>query len=269
MTGHAAERARARIVHLADEEVAVGKLRGRDAVAHASGRVEARVAQPQRLEDVLIEVAVERRARNPPHHLAQQQEARVAVLERAAGRIVERQLREQRRRLGEARAHATVGRDGRQPRAVREQPADRHHLVGVAAKLPQVAAERRVELHLAALDERHHGQRRAERLGQRGDVEDRVLGHRDVLRDHAPQAPRAPIDDLVAPSDHHDDTGDLAGGHHFERGLVDPAPVLRRRVGRRQRQRERKGQEDGRTERHEHAPILLLSDHPAASRLIS
>src|SRR5207245_11690237 len=99
MPGHAAEHARPWIVRLADEQVAVRKLGGRDAVAHAPRRIEARVAKPERLEDVLIEVAVERLARDPPHHLAEQDEAGVAVLERAARRVCERQLRKRRPRL--------------------------------------------------------------------------------------------------------------------------------------------------------------------------
>src|SRR2546429_1464187 len=57
------------------------------------------------------------------------------------------------RSLRKPGAHAAGGRDGGQPRAVREQTADGHQLVGAPAEFLQVAAERRVELHVAALDE--------------------------------------------------------------------------------------------------------------------
>ena len=231
---------------------------GRHTAADLSRWIEARVAQAERLEDVVVEVAVERLARHAPHHLTEQDEAGVAVLERGARRVVERHLRQQRGRLRKSGIQRAARRDRRQARAVREQPPDRDHVVRASAEFFEIPPERPVELDLTALDERHHGERRAERLRQRRDVEDRVLGHRHVIGHHAPRAPRAPIDDLVAAPEEDDDAGNLARSDRVDRGFVDAAPVLRRHAGRGQRERDEQDREDGGTERHDHALDLII-----------
>jgi len=140
---------------------------------------------------------------------------------------------------------------------VSQEAPDGDALEALGPKLAQIAPERRLELDGAALDERHDGERRAEGLGERGDVEDRVERHRCRLGDEPAPSVRAVQEDLVAPPDEDDDPGNLAGGDRVVRGFVDAGEV--RRLGGGERRREQEKQErDARHTLMTHVTILAL-----------
>ena len=225
VAGDAAEQARARVVDLALQEMAVGVLRRRDPVADRRGRVEARGAQAERVEEHARQVAIERLAAHAADDLGEEDEARVAVLERRARRVVERDPGERPGGAREAAGDGAVRRVGREAGGVRQDPPDRDLRVGRAAELFEVPAQRRVELDRAALHEREDGQRRTDGLRERGNVEDRVARHRGRLGHEAPEAPRAVQEDVVAAPDEHDHTRDLAGDDGLGGRLVDGREV--------------------------------------------
>ena len=132
---------------------------------------------------------------------------------------------------GKATRHELVLRTYRQPGAVREHASHRHALERLAAELLQILSERRVELHGAALDERHHRERRAERLGQRGNVEDRVEGHRLGIRHERAPAERPLVQDLVAEPDQDDGARHLTGRRDRLDRFVDGGEVVGLGVG--------------------------------------
>ena len=74
VAGDATEQAGPRVVDLAQQDVAAGPLRRRDALAQAMRRVEPGVLQAKRLEDRPIEITVEGLATHPMDDLAQQDE---------------------------------------------------------------------------------------------------------------------------------------------------------------------------------------------------
>ena len=87
---------------------------------------------------------------------------------------------------------AVVRPPGRQPRGVREQMAERDVRLPVHAEVVEEARHAIVEADLAARARmQHHRRGGGERLGERGDVEDRVLAHRgSVGLLERPRAPR-------------------------------------------------------------------------------
>ena len=128
--------------------------------------MEGRLREPERAEDDASEVEVERLAAHASHDLAEEDEARVAVLRARARRVVERDLGQEPRRPRKAGAHRGLGRHRAEARAVREDPPDRDLPERAAPKLAQVGAERRIETDPAPLGQRHHGEGGAEGLGQ-------------------------------------------------------------------------------------------------------
>jgi hypothetical protein len=148
--------------------------------------VEARVAHPERTEDLLLG---EPPQRLPAHALDEdrrEEEPRVAVEELLARREVEHPLpRDDVERLvigreigvvdpGEIPESEVVA----QPTGVRKQVADRHRLLvrrQLGDELPHVV----VELELPLPREQHHGHR-GELLGRRADVENRLRRQRDA-----------------------------------------------------------------------------------------
>ena len=256
VAGDAPERARARIVRLALEHVAIEVFRRRHPAPHGVARVERRVAQAERAEEHPVEIAVEGVAAHAPDDLAEQDEAGVAVLEAGARRIVERDLGERPGRCRKSRRDRARGRDRQEARAVGQDPPDGDPVEGPAPELPQVAPERRVELDRAPLDEGHDGKRGAEGLRERGDVEDRVGRHRRGLGDEPAPAVRTVQEDLVAQPDEDDDARDLSGNYCVARGLVDGDEV---RLGGADRWGEREQQEcDVRETLRAHVTILAL-----------
>src|SRR5882762_6333148 len=89
MAGHPTQQARALIVNLAAQEEAVDKFRRCHAAHRARFGMEARVVQPERLEDGLLEIAVEWGAADSSDHLGEQDESSIAVLEGGSGRIIQ------------------------------------------------------------------------------------------------------------------------------------------------------------------------------------
>ena len=225
VAGHAAQQARARIVDLAHQHLPVGPLGGGDVVAPGGRRLERRVAQAEGLEHGTVEVAVERLAADPSHDLAEQDEADVAVLGAGAGHVVEGQPRQAAHGVVDGGVHHARRRDGREARAVGEQPLDRHLGEVRLLELAEITAERRVELDGPALHQRHHGQRGAHGLGQRGDVEHGVDVHRLGVGDQPPEPPGALEQDLVTAADEHDDAGDLPRLDGFPGDVVHRAEV--------------------------------------------
>src|SRR5437870_5189293 len=154
-----------------------------------------------------------------------------------------------------SRRDRPVRRDRGEPRAVGQDPPDGDGLEPPATELTQIAPERLVELDRAALDERHHGERRAEGLRERGDVEDRCEHHRRGLGNEPARGVRAVQEDLVAPPDEDDDAGDLPGGHQGVRGCIDAGEVRRLGGGERWPEEE---QEQERDALSAHLTILAL-----------
>src|SRR5438132_517629 len=100
------------------------------------------------------------------------------------------------------------------------------------------------------------GERGAEGLRERGDVEDRVERHRRGLGDEPPRAVRAVQEDLVAQPDEDDHPRHLSGRHRVVRGLVDSGEV---RLGGGDRRGEREEHErDVREALRAHVTILAL-----------
>jgi hypothetical protein len=228
---HAAEQPGARVVHLAAQHAALPVLGRRDSRSDPRGGPERRVAKPERTDEHTVEIPVERLAGHAAHDLAQEDEAGVAVLEAGAGRIVELHLRDRARRAREPALDRLVRRVSGESGAVRQHAPDGDLVERPRAKFLQVSAQRRVELHAALLDEHHDGDRRAERLRERGDVEHGVRRHRVRLGHERAPAVGTVIEHLVAASDEHHDAGDLTGGDGVSRGGVDGREIRRLGAG--------------------------------------
>ena len=140
---------------------------------------------------------------------------------------------------------------------MRQQAPERDAAERPAAKLAQVPPEGCVERDAAALDERHHRERRAERLGERGEVEDRVLGHRLGRGQEPARAVRAVEEHAVALADEDDRAGQLARGDGVAGGLVDGGEVARARGGGDEQEDERERRRACDASGH-HAAILAL-----------
>jgi hypothetical protein len=103
--------------------------------------MEGRVTEGERPEQDAFEIPVERLAAHPPDNLAQQDEARVAVPEARAGRVLERPPGQGLGRVGKAGGHRAVRRDGQKASGVGEHALDRHVRESAAAELPEVTPQ--------------------------------------------------------------------------------------------------------------------------------
>ena len=120
-----------------------------------------------------------------------------------------------------ARGHAGVGEAGRMRKEIpdRDRPVGGHGgdvfarvILGKAQdphvlQLGQVLFHRVVQAELALLDEHHHRDT-GDRLGHRGDGEDRILGH-GRLAGHVAVAERGLVGYLAMPRNHDNPAGDL------------------------------------------------------------
>jgi hypothetical protein len=189
--------------------------------------MEGRVAQVERPEQDALEVLVERLATHPPHDLAQQDEARVAVLEGGAGRVHEGPAGQRPGRGRKAGGHRAVRRDGHKAGGVGEHAFDRHVLERAAAELPEVTPQRGVELELALLPQVHDRDGGPEGLGQGGDVEDGVERHRLPPGDER-LPPPGPVVQRIAAAPHQDHHPGHLGPHHGGAGGLVHAGEVRR-----------------------------------------
>ena len=179
----AAERPGVLVVHLATDHRTVRPglgLRGRDPVDQSRRRVEHRVRHPQRAGDPAGDHRVQRPSGDLLDDQAERDQAEVGVdvgHARLGGRL-------DRQHGGQPfldRGVGAVERDpGRQPARVGEQVPDRHVVLAVLGEGREVRRDRLVEVDPAGLDLLHDRDRR-ERLGHRGEVEDRVPPHRHLL----------------------------------------------------------------------------------------
>ena len=225
----AAEQPGARVVHLTVQDAAADELRRRHAAHQAGLGMKARVLEIERPEEDPLEVPIETRAADATDDLAEEDEAGVAVLERRARGILEGNLRDLGHRRRKSRGDGGVRGIRDQSGGVGHEPPDRDLVELLAAELLQVLAEGRVELDRALLDERHHRDRRADRFGEGGDVEDRVDGHGGGLRQEPARPVRALEQNVVAAADQNHDAGDLAAGDGVGGALVDSGEVVRSR----------------------------------------
>ena len=185
VAGDAAEPVRARIVDAAPDQLRsrraqLADLGRRDARLPARRRRVARVAHGERAEQRALRERLEWLLAHPPHQLAEPDVTHVAVQEALAGHV-DRLDRECARHV-RAWISGVVGQrvDVRQPRGVQQQLAHGDRARARAVQLGQVAAYATVERERTALDQLRDRGAGRHRLGQRGQVEHRVLGHREL-----------------------------------------------------------------------------------------
>ena len=160
-------------------------------------------------------------ARDSPYQLPQDHETDVAIDEPLL-RLGQRRQREQPfdglgRSVGEI-ADRVIGN---QTRLVRQQVANRDRLFSLTGELRQMPAHRIVEPKLAAFNQQHHARRGRQRLGERGQIEDRIDRHRLALRLDAAIAKGPQESDLALSRDEHHAAGHLLGCQRFDDDRFD------------------------------------------------
>ena len=103
---------------------------------------------------------------------------------------------------------AVVGTPAGEPGAVREQVPEGHVGLPVHAEVVKEARYAIVELELPLAQQQHEGGDGGERLGERGEVEDRVGTHRRPFGLEAARAEGGVVEDLPGPADQDDRTGE-------------------------------------------------------------
>ena len=219
------------------------------------------VRQAQRPKDVALHVIVFGFARQLLDQQAQQDEVDVGIPDTRTRR------RLQRRRQRTTKAFRPVDlrqsprilevHVARQARRVRQQHPQRHlctQRIVRSVEVRQVLLHGIVERKLALLEQLHDRGRRRERLRQRRDVEDGVLGHRLRGGGHRIQ-PRLPVelafavrlaeDDLAAVPDLHHGAGQFVGRDRIVDQRGDRGEVIGRRRDGRKRRRGRRRWRDG------------------------
>ena len=184
------QESRVAVVDLAAQRAAApDHLRRRDAGDARAWRAEPRVRHAERRVEPPLHEPIERLAAHPADHLAEHDEAGVAVDERTSpGAKASPLCAWSLAAVGNPRAMASrEGRSGR-PAGVRQQAPDGHVAEGRRVELLHVAAERRLEVDPPLLPQHQDGRRRRHDLGERGDVEDRVDRHRLRHRDQGARA---------------------------------------------------------------------------------
>ena len=214
---HTAHPPRARVVHHAAHRPAILDLRRGDARQLGLGRIEPGVLHSQRAVYLPRQKLIERLAGDAAHHLAQEDRSRVAVDELLAR--TRAQLLGARKRNGRFRA-APVGLEvdvRTQTRGVGEELADGDGLFAVALELGQVVRDRRIELQPALLHKTHDGRRAGHHLRQRSGIEQGVLGHRFLRREHGAKPVGFAVGHTVALEPQHPARTPLVGDRRFNR----------------------------------------------------
>ncbi len=209
-------------------------LRRRDPRPERFRRHEAGVAHLERLEDVRLRVPIQPLAGDARDDVAEQKEIDVAVdvalarrrrqedVARAADRLV---------RPGEFRLQRQIRR---QSRGVREQLKNRDRGLPTRGERRNEFRHRIAQPHASLLDQLHHARRGGHHLGERGQIEDRVLGHRLARRQNSTLAECLAVHHPIAVADQDDGARQLVpcdrgGDHHRnlrEAGAVSRALVL-------------------------------------------
>jgi hypothetical protein len=92
---------------------------------------------------------------------------------------------------------------------------DQDAVLAVLAELGNESGDGIDQLHVPRLDELHHAGRRRHHFRERGDVEDRVFGHRLGRRLNRPAAEGRVVEDFVAAADQHDGAGEFLSGNRL------------------------------------------------------
>ncbi len=181
-----AERVRVLVVHLAPHQTAVQPGPGR--ALHLSGGgdpapgerwVVTSAVHPERSGDLVAEQDVQCASGDLFQEQLEGDQVQVGVPVDGPGSLLWAH-RPQQPQPALACGLLVEGRPGAQSRGVGEQLTHRDHLFAAPGEVRQVPAHRSLQLQASPL---HllHGQDGGEQLGQRGQVEDGVLGHRDPL----------------------------------------------------------------------------------------
>ena len=178
----------------------------RDARLQRRRRQEHRVVHRQRIEDVRLRVAIEALAADAAHDVAEQEEIDVAVDEPLARLRRGRQIARAANRLVGAAEFDFERQIGRQSRRMRQQMEYGDRLLAVRAELGDELRDGIAQTNAPLLHELHHARRRRHDFGQRGEIEDRVVGDRLGRRRDRATTERALVENAVAASDEHDGT---------------------------------------------------------------
>ena len=190
---------------------AVLVLRGGNARAERGGGLEQSVFHAQRLEDVLRAVDVQRLAGNAAHNFPQGLKIDVAVDEARAGRHIELGSHDHLHGGVIARPRGFQFQVRGQAGIMRHQFPDGDQLFAVLLEFRPVIADRRAEHNFALLHKLHHGRRGGHHFGHRGQVKDRVHGHRPPFGHQGALAKSFSIDNLALVADQDDSAGNLFG----------------------------------------------------------
>ncbi len=213
VTGDAAQRARILVVDHATKGLPDDNLRG-GAVPPGRGRRPKTGGVHAHRDEYLPGGEIgQRLAGDPLNERAQDDKARIAVLESFA--------RAAHKRLGEAHGERFVaastkfpiGAMGGQARGMQQEALDGDGAPCAPAELREEAPERIAQAQFAQRDKPHHARRSGDHLGQRGDVEKGVGPHGAAFGgEHAPADGLAQEDSPRSP-DHAHRPGGLAAGH--------------------------------------------------------
>ena len=181
------------------------------------GRQVAGVGEAEGRNDIALRVDLKRQAGDALHQRTERDEVLVAVAEDNAGRRDGRGLEETAQTFLSPVPWAGEVEIWREAGVVGEAVADGDVLLAVGAELGHVMSDGIVDANLALLVELHYGRGSDEVLGERGHVEDGVLGHRLARGLQRAHAVGAVEDDLaVVPND-----DDGAGQFVVRDGIVD------------------------------------------------
>ena len=168
---------------------------------------------PERLEDLSRRVLIQPLAAHAPDDVAEEKEVDVAVDEALARRGV--------RHFFDRAPDGFVGavefnlelEVGPQSGRVRQQMPDLDARLAIAPELRDELRDRLVQPDASFLHELHHARGRRHHFGERGEIEDGVLGHRLGRGRHRPLAEGGVVRDGVAAADQDDGAGQLVTGN--------------------------------------------------------
>ena len=192
-------------------------MRGRDAIALLCRRKIAGVRHAQRRGDVALRIDLQRQAGDALHQGAERDEVFIAVAEDDSRRRDGGGFEEAAQALLAAVPGAGEVEVGREAGVVGEALADGDVLLAVGAEFGDVVRDGIVDADLALLVELHHRGGGDEILGERGHVEDGVLGHRFLRGHQRAHAVGAMEDDVAVVPDDDNRTGNLV----VRDGIVD------------------------------------------------
>ena len=228
VAGHPPEGAGVAVVDVAAEHLAAEHLGGGESAPPGERRIEAGVLHAERLVEAPSGELIQGTAADAAHDLAQQDESGVAVVEAGPRREVEPGPDDLGQQAGDGlRASPGLGKV-RHAGAVEENSPERHLAIGGGGQLGQVPRDGGVEVQSPVLGEGQDGGSRRDDLGQRGEIEDRVDGHRLLGGPDGPEAESLPVEDPIAPPDEDHRAREVAGGDGIANGLVDGVGPVRR-----------------------------------------